>query len=612
MNSEPKTTETTTDSQPTLSSLLIRLWRHLTKRRQRQLGLLLVLMLASAFSEVISLGAVLPFIAILTAPEKVFKNEFVKSICESFGITSAGELVLPLTIIFVCAALLAGATRLLMFWVSTRLSNSIGANLSIEIYKRSLYQPYKVHVTRNSSEIINGIASKSWVTVSVLQSLMNAVSSLLLSSALIFTLIAIDPLVILVSMIVFGCCYGGITWAARRRLQLNSQVIAKESTQVVKALQEGLGGIRDVLLNGSQPVYCDIYQRADLPYRRASASNSFIVVSPRFAMEAVGMVLIGVLAYGLSLQASGISSALPVLGALVLGAQRILPMLQLAYSSWASIAGSQNSLGDTLNLLDQPLPSDVTLPEPDPLDFKHSISFESLRFRYLSDGPWVLDGVSFHILKGSRVGFVGITGCGKTTLLDLLMGLLDPTEGQILVDDFPTTGDRRRSWQRAIAHVPQSIFLADITIAENIAFGVPRKEIDMERVRQAAQQAQIAKFIESRRQGYNELVGERGIRLSGGQRQRIGIARALYKHASVLVFDEATSSLDNKTEKAVMESIENLNQDLTILIIAHRLTTVQRCDEIIELEHGRVVAQGTYEQLQECSPSFLRMARIIA
>ena len=603
---------TTTAHQPTLRDLLLRLWRHLSKRRQRQLGRLLVLMVASALSEVISLGAVLPFIGILTAPEKVFNNAFVKSVCDSFGITSAGELVLPLTIIFVCAALLAGATRLLMLWVSTRLSNAIGADLSIEIYKRTLYQPYKVHVARNSSEVINGISSKSWITVSVLQSLLSAVSSILLSVALVVTLISIDPLVILIATMVFGICYGAVTLMARRRLQVNSERIARESTQVVKALQEGLGGIRDVLLNGSQPVYCDIYQRADVPYRRANASNSFIAVSPRFVMEAIGMVLIGVLAYGISLQAGGISSALPMLGALALGTQRILPMLQLAYASWVGIAGYKDSLADTIKLLDQPLPFDGALPEPEPWDFKHTVSFESVRFRYLNDGPWVLDGVSFDIPKGARVGFVGSTGSGKTTLLDLLMGLLDPTEGEILVDGLPTTGDRRRSWQRAIAHVPQSIFLADISIAENIAFGVPRKAIDMDRVRQAAQQAQIAKFIESRRKGYNELVGERGVRLSGGQRQRIGIARALYKKASVLVCDEATSSLDNATELAVMESVESLNKDLTILIIAHRLTTVQRCDLIFELAHGKIVAKGSYEKLLEESPSFKNMALAVA
>jgi ATP-binding cassette, subfamily B, bacterial PglK len=329
-------------------------------------------------------------------------------------------------------------------------------------------------------------------------------------------------------------------------------------------------------------------------------------------MEAIGMVLIAGMAYGLSRQTGGIGTALPVLGALALGAQRLLPALQQIYLGWAVITGNQNSLADTIDLLDQPLPSEINEPEPNTLEFKDSIHCDSVRFRYLTDGPWILDGLTLTIAKGTRTGFVGSTGSGKTTTMDLLMGLLDPTEGQILVDGFPITGDRRRSWQRAIAHVPQSIFLADITIAENIAFGFPREEIDMERVREAASQAQIAKFIESQRKGYNELVGEHGVRLSGGQRQRIGIARALYKKSEVLVFDEATSSLDNATEDAVMESIDILNRDLTIIIIAHRLTTVQRCDQIIELAHGKVVAQGPYEQLLKSSPSFRKMARAVA
>jgi ABC-type multidrug transport system fused ATPase/permease subunit len=608
-DSQPKTSS---EPQPSLSRLLIRLWRHLTKRRQRQLSLLLILMLASAFSEVISLGAVLPFIGVLTAPNKVFNHRIIRSVAETFGISSADQLVLPLAIVFATAALAAGAVRLVLLWANTRLSNSIGADLSIEVYRHTLYQPYKVHLARNSSEMISAITSKTWNAVAVIQAILTLVSSIVLLLALIMALVAIDPFSVLVAAIVFGVSYGLITWAARRQLQINSQRIARESTQVVKALQEGLGGIRDVLLNGTQLVYCDTYRRADIPYRRAQGSNTFIQFCPRFGMEAIGMVLIAGMAYGLSRQTGGIGTALPVLGALALGAQRLLPVLQQTYLGWVVIAGNQTSLAEVIDLLDQPVPSDGALPEPEPLDFKHSISFESVRFRYLSDGPWVLDGVSFNIPKGSRVGFVGITGSGKTTLLDLLMGLLDPTEGQILVDEFPTTGDRRRSWQKAIAHVPQSIFLADITIAENIAFGVPRKAIDMERVRQAAQQAQIAEFIESRRKGYNELVGELGIRLSGGQRQRIGIARALYKRASVLVFDEATSSLDNATEQAVMESIQRLNRHLTILIIAHRLTTVKSCDEIIELEHGRVVAQGNYQQLLEHSASFRRMALAVA
>jgi ATP-binding cassette subfamily B protein len=345
--------------------------------------------------------------------------------------------------------------------------------------------------------------------------------------------------------------------------------------------------------------------------RRAQGDNVFIGQSPRSSMEALGMVLISVLAFGLSRSSQGIAATLPVLGALALGAQRLLPALQQGYSAWASIAGSQASLADTVALIEQPLPPELLEPVPTPLALRDAICFKAVRFRYASDGPWILDGLDLTILKGARVGLVGGTGAGKSTMLDLLMGLLAPTEGEVRVDDEPIVGTRVRAWQRSIAHVPQSIYLADTTFAENIAFGIPRAAIDMQRVQHAASQAQIASFITSRPEGYEAYVGERGVRLSGGQRQRIGIARALYKRASVLVLDEATSALDNATEQSVMEAIEGLDRDLTILLIAHRLTTVRRCDTIAELEHGRVVAQAPYEELLQCSSSFRRMAHAI-
>jgi ATP-binding cassette subfamily B protein len=266
-------------------------------------------------------------------------------------------------------------------------------------------------------------------------------------------------------------------------------------------------------------------------------------------------------------------------------------------------------LADTIELLEQPLPAEKLQPVAAQLTIQDSICFSAVRFRYDNAGPWVLDGLNLTIPKGARVGFVGSTGSGKSTTLDLMMGLLTPCDGELLVDGRPISGNRLRAWQRSITHVPQNIYLADTTLAENIAFGVPPDAIDLDRVQQAARQAQIADFIESSPEGYKGYVGERGIRLSGGQRQRIGIARALYKQASVLVFDEATSALDNATEQSVMDAIEGLSSDLTILLIAHRLTTVRSCDIIVELEHGQVVAQGTYEQLHECSPSFRRMAR---
>ncbi len=593
-----------------LPNLLLRFWHHLSLRRQRQFGLLMGLVLVSAFAEVVSLGAVLPFLGILIAPDKVFNYPIVGDMAQALGITSAEQLVLPLTVAFATAALIAGAIRMLLMWVSTRLAHACGADLSIDVYRRTLYQPYQVHVARNSSTVLSGIG-KVGGAVGMLYQLMMLTSSTVLLVAIMLALIAIDPMVASVAAVGFGASYALITWISRRRLHRNSQRIAYEQTQVVKALQEGLGGIRDVLLDGTQPVYCDIYRKADLPLQRALGNNAFIGGSPRFAMEALGMVLIAALAYALSRQAGGIATALPVLGALALGAQRLLPALQQIYSAWASIVGGHASLADAIELLDQPLPAELLQPAPAPLLIQDNIRFDAVRFRYASDGPWVLDGLNLTIPKGARVGFVGSTGSGKSTTLDLLMGLLMPTEGELLVDGQPISGNRVRAWQRTIAHVPQSIYLADTTLAENIAFGVPPDTINLDRVQQAARQAQIADFIESRPEGYQVYVGERGIRLSGGQRQRIGIARALYKQASVLVFDEATSALDNATERSVMDAIEGLNRDLTILLIAHRLTTVRRCDIIVELEHGRVVAQGTYEHLLECSPSFRRMARAI-
>jgi ATP-binding cassette, subfamily B, bacterial PglK len=591
-----------------LLALLARLWRLLGPRRRRQFRLLMLLVIASALAEVVSLGAVLPFLAVLASPEAAFAHPFGTAVATRLEITSPQGLMLPLTLAFVVAALVSGAIRLLLLKASTRFAFGTGSELSIEVYRRTLYQPYSVHVSRNSSQVISGITQKvGGTTMGVLMPTVTLISSGVAILALMLALIAINPAVALAATTCFGLSYAAITWRARRRLRRNSVLIAREQTELVKALQEGLGGIRDVLLDGTQAVYCEAYGRADRPLRRAQGANVFIAQSPRYSIEALGMVLIAVLAYALSRQAGGLSPALPLLGALAIGAQRLLPSLQQAFSAWANIAGNQGVLRDSLELLEQPVARELELPPPAPLPFTRSIRFDRIRFRYSERSPWVIEGLSLEIPKGARIGFVGSTGGGKSTTLDLLMGLLMPTEGEILVDGEPVRGERVRAWQRTLAHVPQSIFLADSTLAENIAFGVPRDAIDSARVHDAAERAQLARFIENHPEGYDAMVGERGIRLSGGQRQRIGIARALYKNASVLVLDEATSALDNVTEQSVLDAIDALDRELTILLIAHRLTTVRRCDVIIELEQGAIVAQGTYEELLERSPSFRRM-----
>jgi ABC-type multidrug transport system fused ATPase/permease subunit len=591
--------------------LMLRLWHHLGPRHHTQFFLLLGLMLVSAVAEVVSLGALLPFLGILTAPERVLRYPLVAAGMAKWGIVSVQGLVLPITIAFVVAIAVSAAIRMLLLWATTQFTLTAGVELSCETYRKTLYQPYLVHVARNSSGVISGLTYKiNSVVFGVMMQLLVLISSALLLVAIIATLIVIDPAVAMIAAATLGLSYGLITWMTRQRLTRNSLRIASGQTQLIKTLQDGLGGIRDVLLDGTQPVYCDIYRQADLPLRRAQCHNTFISQSPRFVMEALGMVLIAVLAYGLSRQTGGIASSLPVLGALALGAQRLLPALQQAYSAWQSIAGNHASLADVVELLDQQMPKELLQPAAAPLHFRDNIRFDAVRFRYADNGPWVLDGLDLTIPKGARVGFVGTTGSGKSTALDLLMGLLQPSEGRLLVDGQAVRGNLVRAWQGTIAHVPQSIYLADTTLAENIAFGVPRAMIDLQRVAQAARQAQIAQFIEAKPEGYEAHVGERGIRLSGGQRQRIGIARALYKQASVLVFDEATSALDTATEQSVMNTIDNLDRQLTILMIAHRLTTVQHCDMIVQLEHGRVVAIGTYQELLQDSPSFREMVAL--
>jgi ATP-binding cassette subfamily B protein len=487
--------------------------------------------------------------------------------------------------------------RLLLVWISTRIAYAAGADLSSSVYRRTLYQNYAVHCARNSSEIINGITGKINNVINAIVSTLSLISSTIMLLAILIALLAVDPAIAILAFASFGLIYAVIIWLTRKRLLINSHINARESTNVLKSLQEGLGGIRDVLIDGSQATYCQIYSNADLPLRRAQGENLFISSSPRYAIEALGMVLIASLAYFLAQQPDGIIKTIPTLGALALGAQRLLPVLQHVFTSWTSIKSNQVSLQDALHLLDQPLPDYADQPTAKPLPFEHNIVITQLSFRYSLQTSFVLKRLNHTIIKGSRVGFIGATGSGKSTLLDIIMGLLQPTEGTLEIDGKIVTTSNHRSWQAHIAHVPQAIFLADSSIEENIAFGVPKDQIDFDRVRLAAQQAQIADSIESWPKQYKTFVGERGVRLSGGQRQRIGIARALYKQADVIIFDEATSALDNETEQSVMQAIDSLSKNLTILIIAHRLTTLKNCTQIVELSEGIIKRVGSYQDI---------------
>ncbi|MFL2712037.1 MAG: ABC transporter ATP-binding protein [Gammaproteobacteria bacterium] len=580
-----------------LTSLFQDLWSHISKRRKIQFLLLLILTIFASIAEVVSLGAILPFIGILTQPEQVFESPWLSEFISFFGIKSGQELVLPLTVAFGLAAIIAGSLRLLLLWLSIKLSNATGADLSIEVYERTLYQPFSVHLERSSSEIISGITQKVTAATGVLLAVTAVITSSLLFTSIMTTMLIVDPAVTIIAGLTFGAAYLVVVFFTSSRFELNSRSIATQQTQVVKALQEGLGAIRDVILDATQLVYTNIYRKAILFLMKANGENRFMNQAPRYAMESLGMVLIAIFVLALTNRPGGITSALPLLGMLALGAQRLLPLMQQIYGNWSVVAGSHAALNDVVNLLNQPFPSNHYKEELKPINIENSFSLQNIQFRYNDDTPWVLDDISLEIKKGSRIGLIGATGSGKSTTLDLIMGLLEPSKGSLVVDNRIIDDSLIRSWRRTVAHVPQSIFLADSSIAENIAFGVLPDQIDMARVKKAASKAMISDFIESRKNNYNEIVGERGVRLSGGQRQRIGIARALYKKANIIIFDEATSALDNETEEIVMETIRNLGNDLTLIIVAHRLTTLKDCTKIIELQNGKISRTGSFQDI---------------
>jgi len=555
-------------------------------------------MILAALAEVLSIGAVIPFLAVLTSADKLIQQEEIQPIIYLFRLTEASELILMFTVVFSAAAIFAALTRLLLLYLSTRLSFAMGADLSINIYRRTLYQPYSVHVLRNSSQVINGVINQAnGVVHNSVMPILTLISSLVILSAVLIALLIVNPTIALTVFLGFGSLYWVVILKTKRRVLENSDKIARESSAIVKALQEGLGGIRDVLIDGSQEAYCKLYRRADQSLRRAQGRNLFIAQSPRYAMEGLGMVSIASVAYLMAREPGEIAAVIPTLGALALGAQRMLPVLQQAFAAWSNMRGDLASLRDVLNLVEQPLPRYYEARQKDNLILLNEITLSSISFRYSEDADWILRDINLIIPKGITLGVIGQTGSGKSTLTDVIMGLLSPSEGQLRIDGKLITTSNSHEWMSCIAHVPQTIFLPDSTVEENIAFGVEPDLIDFNRVRLAAQQASLSETIESWPMRYQTMVGERGVRLSGGQRQRIGIARALYKRSQLIVLDEATSALDDNTEREIMEAIGNLSEGVTVIMVAHRISSLSRCDQIIEVENGALKRIGTYGDL---------------
>ena len=582
-----------------LVSSIKELFKHVSQKRKLQfLGVLLLTVVGSVF-EVVSLGAVIPFISVLSSPESLLENESYSAILKIFNILSTDDLVITVTLFFGISALLAGFVRLLLIWTTLQVTSSTGADLSIKAFERILYKPYLFHVEKGSHEIINGIVRKVKIATSVLFSVVTIFTSLILFISIFGTLVYISPFVAFVSGLIFGILYVLISLFSKKILYNNSIDVAKESDNEVKSLQEGIGAIRDVLLDHAQKIHIKLYSHSITTLQKKQAENAFINQYPRYLMEMIGLVLISVLAYYSHTHLGEGEGYFPILGALALGAQRLLPLLQGIYSNWASALSNSASLIDVAEILEgSDSISDVNN-EADNLEFNERIDFHNIFFKYKDKLPYVFENISMTIGKGQQVGVVGSTGCGKSTFLDVLMMLIKPTKGDITIDGLSLNKSLTQSWQKMIAHVPQDIFLLDASFIENIAFNVPKNKIDLDKVISAAKQAQIHTYIDSTVNGYDTLTGERGGKLSGGQKQRIGIARALYKNSPILILDEATSSLDTTTEKLIMNSIYSLNPDITVIMITHRIATLENCNFIVKFSGGHIEEIGTYSEMKE-------------
>ena len=550
-------------------------------RSRHGFWLLFALMLAGALAEVVTIGAVFPLLALLTRPDAAEGQPWIPEFMPDDAASAA--------IFLAAAAIVAGALRLQLNWTTQRFAFGLGHEISVEIQRRVLAQPYSWHVAHASREVLASLEKVQLISSGVALQAVQAMSGAVIATFITIALLAIDPVAAGVSAAVLGLVYVGVSTAAHRRLARHSSVVSTSFGERIGVIQESLGGIRDVILDEAQPLYLDAFRRIDRQLSRARAASTFIATAPRFAVEAAGIALVAGAAFFLSLGEGGFAGALPVLGALALGAQRLLPLVQQVYHGWTSIRANRRITEDIIELLRLPVETDDEGGDVAPLPLEREIRLEGVGLVYPGRSEPALRAIDLVIPRGARVAIVGTTGSGKSTLADVLMGLLEPSEGRIAVDDVPLEGRKRRAWRRSIAHVPQSIFLADGSIERNIAFGCAADRIDRDRVAQAAERAQLAEFVASLPEGYDTKVGERGVRLSGGQRQRVGIARAIYKQAPVLVLDEATNALDEATEAAVIAALDGLaDAGLTVIVIAHRASAIAACDMVVRLENGRL------------------------
>jgi len=583
----------------------------LTPHEKRRGALVLLLVVFMALLETAGVASVLPFLAVLGNPGVVSTNPVLAWLYSTLEFDNVHRFLMALGVAAFVAIVLAAGVRILTAYAMNRFINMRRHSLSERLLETYLRQPYAFFLNRHSGDMATSILSEvDQVIGNVLLPGFHVIAYSVVAFALVTLLVAIDPgLALWVGVVIVGMyllVYLSVQGLMRRIGDDRTEANHERFT----AAGEALGGIKAIKLLGREHAYLSRFRPASIRFSRHQATSATAAEVPKYLIEAIAVGGILMLALVLMATTDGIGTVLPILGLYAFGGYRLIPAAQKIYEGFARLRYGASSVEAIYQDMEQRSRlAEIGGPAQPPLVPVRDISLDHVSFAYPNTEKAALSDIHLTIPVGTTVGFVGSTGAGKTTLVDLVLGLLRPTEGSLKVDGEPITEDKLRAWQNSLGYVPQDIFLTDSSITENIALGVPANQIDHEAVERSAKMAQVHQFImDELPQQYGTLVGERGVRLSGGQRQRIGIARALYQNPPVLVFDEATSALDTLTEQAVMEAVNNVRQEKTIILIAHRLSTVRGCDCIYLLHQGRLAGQGTYEELSGQNEQFRAMA----
>ena len=572
--------------------------------------LLLGMILLATLLDMIGVASIIPFMAVAANPELINTNATLTVIYNAFNFKDQQQFLFSLGILFFVLLITSLVFKALTAYTQVRFVRMLEYSIGKRLIENFLFQPYVWFLDRHSAELGKTILSEVEAVIGGgMMPFMVLITQSILVVAMLALLLIVDPLLALTVGLVIGFVYGLIFILMSKFLSRigAERVLANQERFIV--VNEAFSSPKEVKLGGLEWGYIKRFSRPSLTYAQHQASAQVIAQLPRFMLEAIifgGMLLLVLV---LMSRNGGIVNALPVISLYALAGYRLMPALQQIYASLAQL----RFVGPALDILHADL---ITLK---PNEQKHSldtdmllsedITLNNICFTYPKSTQPVLNGIGLSIPVRSTIGFVGATGSGKTTMIDLILGLLEPQRGTMAVDGCLIDDSNRRQWQRTIGYVPQQIFLSDDSVAANVAFGVPPDEIDQSAVEHAAKIANLHEFVVVEMpEGYDTTVGERGVRLSGGQRQRIGIARALYHKPQILILDEATSALDNLTEQAVMEAVNNLGNEITIILIAHRLSTVRQCDQIYLLEQGQIKAHGSYEELIQADSDFRAMA----